>query len=361
MLKLCKNLQPPATPNGLFSRALRVKTVKWEHADVIKYWLERDDSQVERGFKEWNDVLQGGLVFVRVENRDLSDIRVGFKTGVGSWSYVGRENRHIAKSEITMNFGWDISSDYDTVLHEIGHSVGFMHEHQHPEMPVNWDKAGLDRWLKSPPNNWSDDDIEFNVTDRVQGADSSVWDMDSIMHYPFPGFVIESPEPYASQGIEPKGGLSAIDREETRLWYPPLDTTIDEAEAETDADNGKDGKDGKDGKKSDDDGVISIDTGNAPNIEQFKTYLLGSELLKLQKFVVKPPSDGTYILTTLGTVDTYAELRDSKGRYVARDNNRGIGRNFFIKKNLTGGREYVLYIRRLKDSEEDSFLVMWEN
>jgi hypothetical protein len=67
-----------------------------------------------------------------------SDVRISFGADAGSWSFIGTDNLHIDKSEVTMNFGWlqDDTDDQEynrVVLHEFGHALGCIHEHQNPE------------------------------------------------------------------------------------------------------------------------------------------------------------------------------------------------------------------------------------
>ena len=70
-----------------------------------------------------------------------AEIRIGFQPG-SSWSYVGRDAIDLVSdfNERTMNFGWDLTTSYgcDTALHEIGHALGFPHEHQNPNAGIIW-------------------------------------------------------------------------------------------------------------------------------------------------------------------------------------------------------------------------------
>ena len=47
----------------------------------------------------------------------------------GSWSYIGTDAATIPKESFTMNLGF---VDRSTILHEFGHSIGLIHEHQSP-------------------------------------------------------------------------------------------------------------------------------------------------------------------------------------------------------------------------------------
>jgi hypothetical protein len=79
------------------------------------------------------------VVFDKVEDWTKAEIRISFDPSKGSWSAIGIDARNAAfNGKATMNFGWlkndsDPSpSDKGTILHEFGHALGMMHEHQSP-------------------------------------------------------------------------------------------------------------------------------------------------------------------------------------------------------------------------------------
>ena len=75
-----------------------------------------------------------------------------------------------------MNFGWldNTSTDREirqVVLHEIGHAIGLIHEHQNPLHAIHWNKAAVRHDLSGPPNNWDDATIQHNMFDRYDPAE----------------------------------------------------------------------------------------------------------------------------------------------------------------------------------------------
>ncbi|WP_419699053.1 M12 family metallopeptidase [Mucilaginibacter sp. NFX135] len=61
-------------------------------------------------------------------------LRVGFQN-TGSWSHIGTNAKGIPRSRATINFGWLSNTlperDFkQVVLHEFGHALGLIHEHQ---------------------------------------------------------------------------------------------------------------------------------------------------------------------------------------------------------------------------------------
>ncbi|KAK7438223.1 hypothetical protein VKT23_018154 [Stygiomarasmius scandens] len=75
--------------------------------------------------------------FDHTSTKTSANIRISF-TGPGSWSYVGTDATNVDKSQPTMNLGWladanpPSKEDAATILHEFGHALGMMHEHQSP-------------------------------------------------------------------------------------------------------------------------------------------------------------------------------------------------------------------------------------
>ncbi len=73
-----------------------------------------------------------------------AEIRISFNPG-GSNSYVGTDALSIPQNRQTMNFGWFDADTSDqefsrTTIHEFGHALGCIHEHQNPTVSIPWDK-----------------------------------------------------------------------------------------------------------------------------------------------------------------------------------------------------------------------------
>ena len=67
------------------------------------------------------------IKFTFLEGEDVGDIRISFEKDSGAWSLIGKDALDESKSNATMNFGW---LDVATVIHEFGHLLGMVHEHQ---------------------------------------------------------------------------------------------------------------------------------------------------------------------------------------------------------------------------------------
>lgn len=121
-----------------------------------------------------------------------AEIRVTF-TQPGSWSYIGTDALQVAPTEPTINFGWlTLATPNDevqrVVLHEFGHAIGLVHEHQHPEMAIPWNQAAVYDYYGGPPNYWSREQVDYNLFQRyaTEQTQFSTFDPASIMLYPVP-------------------------------------------------------------------------------------------------------------------------------------------------------------------------------
>ncbi len=142
--------------------------------------------------KEWTGPQMANLDFKFVDDGD-ADIRIAFEQGDGSWSYLGTMCQQIAPGEPTMNYGWltPRSSNDEVrrvVLHEFGHSVGLIHEHQNPNRPIAWNRKAVIADLSGPPNRWDRATIESNMFKKYKRSEleSTPVDAHSIMMYPVP-------------------------------------------------------------------------------------------------------------------------------------------------------------------------------
>ncbi len=292
---------------------------------------EEEKAIVRNAFKLWKDIGLG-LEFREVDSREEAEIRIGFMRGDGAWSYVGRDiiDLNIGRNNRTMNFGWDLTRhprEIDTAIHEIGHTLGFPHEHQNPNAGIVWDEEAVYDALAAPPNNWSRETTYFNIIRKLP-ADSvmgSTWDPDSVMHYPFgPGLIIE-PENFRG-GVSPAPGLSEKDKSWALAFYP----TIEE--------------------------------------EATPLYVVESVKLTMEpggqkNFVIQPLASRRYTIRTFGNADTVIVLfEEIEGElvFVAGSDDSAKDDNAEISIRLRKGTKYVLRIRLyFEDNAGETAVMYW--
>lgn len=175
-------------------KAAVLKDYRWDAgASISIRFLEGDSSLQQRVCdvaNTWTTVANLNFDFT---NDGPTDVRIAFKQGNGSWSYIGTMCRQIPEPQPTMNFGWltpDSSDDEvrRVVLHEFGHMVGLIHEHQNPKHGIQWNKPAVIQDLSGPPNNWDAATIDNNMFKFYAESTVIATDVDpkSIMMYPIP-------------------------------------------------------------------------------------------------------------------------------------------------------------------------------
>jgi len=185
---------PPA--GSKTERAALIKDSKWAPGDLITVsFLDGDPGVQDKVKKVAQRWTAPGMANLSLGFRDdnNTDIRISFQFS-GSWSVIGTTCRTITdKTQPTMNFGWltPASDDVEVrrvVLHEFGHAMGLIHEHQNPAGGIKWNKPEVIRSLSGPPNNWDLATIEHNMFEPTAAAETNFTKVDgaSIMMYSIP-------------------------------------------------------------------------------------------------------------------------------------------------------------------------------
>jgi hypothetical protein len=298
---------------------------------VWRTWVGADAQKTvaRRGFENWKNVGIG-INFQEVNNRDEAEIRIGFMRGDGAWSWLGREILDHGPNERTMNFGWDLTGpgELDTAIHEIGHTLGFPHEHQNPKAGIEWDEEAVYAALAQPPNEWDRETTFWNIIRKLPAnqVEGTIWDPNSVMHYPFEGGLIKKPEQYM-QGLQPAGGLSAKDKAWVKSLYPPVPEAVEEG------------------------------------LKPAQSVLLNLSAGEQRDFTVTPQETRYYEFQTFGTSDSVMVLfEDDNGqlRYRTGDDDSGQDTNAYFRIKLIKGRRYVLRLRLYySDRPGETAVMMW--
>lgn len=257
--------------------------------------------------RQWSE--HANIGFRRVEG-NTADIRVSFAEQGSSWSHVGTRALSVPSDRPTMNFGWLDRDSSDTeyervVLHEFGHALGCIHEHQSPSAGViPWDKIKVYEHYRRT-NGWPTSRVDHNVFQRYDRTlvNASEFDRESIMLYAIPDELTVGTwsTPWNSR-------LSPRDKAFIGLRYPrnttePAPILVDAAPVQA-----------------------SLDRPGETDVYHFD--VARSDL---------------HIVTTTGKTDTVLSVHgpDDETVLVAADHDRGVGANARVVRKLRPGRYWV--------------------
>jgi len=250
---------------------------------------------------QWTEHANLKLIF---DDAPTAQIRIAFNDD-GAWSYIGTDALGIPANQPTMNFGWQ---DEGVVLHEFGHLIGMIHEHQNPNgNSIEWNKPAVIKALSGPPNNWDQATIQHNMFDKYSQTqiNGSQLDPASVMLYSFPvGWTLNG---FHSA---PNEVLSPVDMTFAGKIYPKQPVVAGPVE-------------------------LTFGTAKAASIR-----LPGEE--DLYKFTAQ--TAGRYTIETQGPTDVVMKLYGPSNTLIAEDDDGGVGLNSRIVRSLMPG-DYLVQIR----------------
>ncbi len=300
----------PSVPN-IYLAAITGKL--WQPGRILRVRFLDGDPQVQARIAPFADQWsEHANVTFQFGNDPDAEIRISFQNQ-GSWSYLGTDALVIPQNQPTMNFGWltlaTPNDEYQrVVVHEFGHALGCIHEHQNPVNDIPWDREAVYRYYQGPPNYWSREQVDINLFTRYEAdiTQFSAFDPKSIMLYPIPNEFTKG-----DFEIGWNHSLSANDKQFISTLYPA------NRKAST---------------------VLGIDTSASDAV-------IG-EFGEVDTYTFTVSKRGLYRIETQGATDMVMSLfgPNNATRPLAMDDDSGDDRNARIVRELRPG-EYTIRLR----------------
>jgi hypothetical protein len=314
-------------PTGLGrARMALITQTLWKPGTVISCRFMDGDPAVQRKVEAvahgWED--HANIKFTFGDAADAS-IRISFELE-GSWSYLGTVCQQIARDEPTMNYGWlepDTPDDEYSrvVLHEFGHALGAIHEHQSPDVQIPWDKEKVYAYYAR--QGWSRSQVDSNLFQAYSpaGIQFSRFDRDSIMLY-----AVDDALTIGTWSVGWNTKLSTGDKSFIGSQYPA-------EEKET----------------------VRLSAGASPVSAAIGAH---GEVDRYTFRVVKP---GPFVLQTHGRTDVVMSLHgpNAETALLAADDDSGLGLNARIERDLEPGG-YVVQVRHFRPRGKGKYQISLE-
>jgi hypothetical protein len=157
-------------------RAIKLRFMEPVSSDYLRAFL--------RAASNW--LLHANLTFEVVTN-GYADIRITTDTADDK-SLIGTDALTFEQSEATFYLATPMDSESfkSTVIHEMGHALGFIHEHLHRDANIPWNREKVYEFYRDEYE-WDKQRVDDNVFTPFNGAViDTEYDPKSIMHYPVP-------------------------------------------------------------------------------------------------------------------------------------------------------------------------------
>jgi hypothetical protein len=297
----------------------------WENGKRLRVVFLDGDAVVHEKVaniaREWEQSTNLKLDFV---NGGAAEVRITFKEKGFSWSTVGTDSMTRPK-EPSMNYGWlqpntPVREYRRVVLHEFGHALGMIHEHQNPAAAgqIPWDKPKVYAYYAG--QGWSKPDVDANIFSVYAQASTnfSAFDSSSIMEYAIPDELT-----VGSYAIGWNTELSELDKEFMRRQYPQGSP-----------------------------GTFELAVGAPPHEADLS---IGAEV---DTYAFDVPVAASHIMTTTGKTDVVMTLHgpNDAGAMLAWDDDRGVGANARIVRKLQPGK-YWLSVRHKEPTGKGSYTI----
>lgn len=215
-LMMCSADEPQF--GGIRTHAAGLFDCKWrDRTSLTVTFLGGDPivrAKVQAITQEWSPYTGIALNFVSSPD---ADIRIAFDLNAGTWSKLGPCNR--VPGEPTMNYSWLYPNTSDVeyrraVLHEFGHAIGLVHEHQSPAANIPWDIPKVYEWCSRQNPPWDKAKCDHNMFNRRVETNYTEFDRNSIMLYAIDNSLTigDFETPWNTE-------LSFLDKTFTRTWY----------------------------------------------------------------------------------------------------------------------------------------------